>query len=158
MAYLTESSGNVFTDLGFSPNESANLEIRADLMLKVRRIIEDRGLTQVAAASLFGVSQPRISDVVRGKLHVFTIDMLVTMLRRAGLKTIVVEEISVPAGLAPSAGRASTTMVTLDTAFDDAQPTLFDLFGTIEAAHTIPARLERGFSRIDEPSQYALAA
>ena len=75
---------NVFGDLGFEPAEAENLKIRADLMIEIGRLIEARGLTQGQAAKVFGVSQPRISDIVRGKLSLFSIDMLVSMLGRAG--------------------------------------------------------------------------
>jgi predicted XRE-type DNA-binding protein len=85
MSKIVESSGNVFQDIGFTPAEAANLKLRADLMLQVRQVMRERNLTQIAAAKLFGVTQPRVSDLVRGKLHVFTIDALVAMLARAGV-------------------------------------------------------------------------
>ena len=81
---VRRSSGNVFQDLGFSPEEAENLRIRADLMIELTKIIETRGLTQADAAALLGVTQPRISDLVRGKIDRFSIDTLVGMLRRAG--------------------------------------------------------------------------
>jgi predicted XRE-type DNA-binding protein len=55
-------------------------------MIAVHNIISDRKLTQIPAAKLFGVSQHRISDLVRGRIEVFGIDMLVTMLSRAGVQ------------------------------------------------------------------------
>jgi len=78
------SSGNVFTDLGFSPEEAQNLKVRSDLMIELSKLIEARGLTQAAAAKLLGVTQPRISDLVRGKIHRFSVDSLIEMLGRAG--------------------------------------------------------------------------
>lgn len=78
------SSGNVFTDLGFSPEEAQNLKVRSDLMIELSKLIEARGLTQVAAAKLLGVTQPRISDLVRGKIHRFSVDTLIEMLGHAG--------------------------------------------------------------------------
>ena len=83
---LRRSSGNVFRDLGFSKEESENLRIRSELMARLTRLIEDRGLTQAEAAKIFGVSQPRVSDLVRGKMDLFSIDMLVVMLSKAGLQ------------------------------------------------------------------------
>ena len=83
--HITPPGGNVFADLGFQPEQAANLLIRTDLMIEIERIIEQRGLRQKEAARLFGVSQPRISDLVRGKLDTFTIDSLVTMLAHAGV-------------------------------------------------------------------------
>lgn len=83
---ITPSSGNVFMDLGFSVEEAENLKIRSSLMISIRKLIESRGLKQTEAAELFGVTQPRISDLVRGKMELFSIDGLVNMLAHAGLR------------------------------------------------------------------------
>ena len=82
---MQRSTGNVFEDLGFASEEAENLRIRADLMIELSKLIKDRALTQAAAASLFGVSQPRISDLMNGKIERFSIDTLVAMLGRAGI-------------------------------------------------------------------------
>lgn len=58
------SIGNGFRDFGFAPVEAENLRIRSELMIQIRRLIEERKLTQAAAAKLFGVTQPRVSDLV----------------------------------------------------------------------------------------------
>lgn len=81
---MTRSTGNVFRDLGFSPQESASLQIRSDLMMKLSEMIRRRKLTQAMAARLLGVTQPRISDLVRGKIELFSIDTLVEMVSLAG--------------------------------------------------------------------------
>jgi predicted XRE-type DNA-binding protein len=81
---LTKSQGNVFRDVGFGPEEAASLKIRADLMIKLSEILERRKLTQAAAAKLMGVTQPRVSDLVRGKVDLFSIDTLIDMISRAG--------------------------------------------------------------------------
>src|SRR3990172_5409492 len=86
---LRRSSGNVFRDLGFPAEEAENLRIRSDLMARLARVIKTRGLTQAEAARQFGVTQPRISDLVRGKIDLFSIDMLVGMLGKAGLHVTV---------------------------------------------------------------------
>lgn len=91
-ATITRSSGNVFEDLGFSREEAEHLRIRSALMVIVSELIKTRGLTQTQAAKLFGVSQPRISDLVRGKIGLFSIDTLVDMLASAGVRI----ELSVP--------------------------------------------------------------
>lgn len=83
---ITPSSGNVFADLGFGPEEAEHLRIRSDLMVALRKLIEDRRLTQAEAARVFGVTQPRISDLVRGRIDLFSIDTLVDMLARAGIR------------------------------------------------------------------------
>jgi predicted XRE-type DNA-binding protein len=79
---LQRGSGNVFADLGFPPEEAAHLLIRADLMGQLRVLIAERGLTQRAAAKALGVTQPRVSDLVRGRIELFSIDTLVEMLTR----------------------------------------------------------------------------
>lgn len=84
MTEITPSSGNAFQDLGFSPEEAANLKVRSTLVGGIRRIIEDRALKQAQAAELFGVTQPRISDLMRGKIELFSIDALINMLAHAG--------------------------------------------------------------------------
>jgi predicted XRE-type DNA-binding protein len=83
---VTPSSGNVFRDIGFSRVEAERLRIRSDLMRAVHSTIQDRGLTQAAAAHLLGVTQPRVSDLVRGRIDLFSIDTLIDMLTRAGLE------------------------------------------------------------------------
>ncbi len=82
---MQRSSGNVFRDLGFSAEEATHLKIRSDLMIRLTKLIETRGLTQAAAAKLLGVTQPRISDLTRGKIDRFSIDTLIAMLGHAGV-------------------------------------------------------------------------
>jgi predicted XRE-type DNA-binding protein len=83
---IRRSSGNVFRDLGFDREEAEHLKLRSDLMIEIRKVIEARRLTQAAAAALFGVSQPRISDLVRGKIDLFSIDTLIDMLAHVGVR------------------------------------------------------------------------
>ena len=83
---MRRSSGNVFRDLGFPPAEAESLRIRSELMARLRKVIDDKKMTQAAAARLFGVSQPRVSDLVRGRIELFSIDSLVNMLAKAGLR------------------------------------------------------------------------
>ena len=82
---MQRSAGNVFADVGFRPEEAEHLRIRADLMIAVRKVIASRKLTQVQAAKFFGVTQPRISNLVRGRIDLFSIDTLVDMLATAGI-------------------------------------------------------------------------
>lgn len=65
--------------------DTAHLRLRSELMDAVRDVIQRRGLRQREAAELFGVAQPRVSDLVRGKLDLFSIDTLVSMLAAAGV-------------------------------------------------------------------------
>ena len=83
---IHRSSGNVFRDLGFSEDEAEHLKVRSSLMIQIRKVLESRRLTQAQAAELFGVSQPRVSDLVRGKISLFSIDTLVDMLAHAGVR------------------------------------------------------------------------
>jgi len=83
---IERSSGNVFRDVGFGPKEAESMLLRAQLMVEVRRLIQARKLTQRAAAKLLGVTQPRISDLIRGKIDLFSIDTLVNMLARGGMR------------------------------------------------------------------------
>lgn len=83
--HVTEADGNVFADIGFPPEEAENLLIRSRLMTEIMLVIEK--MTQVRAAALLGVSQPRVSDLKRGKIGLFTIDALVNMLAHAGVRT-----------------------------------------------------------------------
>ena len=80
------ASQNVFDDLGFPQEEAEHLRIRSDLMIELTRFIKSRGLTQAQAAKLLGVTQPRISDLTRGKIDRFSIDSLVAMLGRASVR------------------------------------------------------------------------
>ena len=89
-AKLTRSSRNVFRDLGFSPDEAQHLKVRADLMLGLQTEIEARRLKQSEAAKLLGVTQPRVSDLVRGRIDLFSIDTLVDMLAKLGVRAKVV--------------------------------------------------------------------
>jgi predicted XRE-type DNA-binding protein len=82
-------SKNVFRDLGFGQEEAENLRVRAALMVELTEQIRRAGLTQKDAADTLGVTQPRISDLTRGKIDVFSIDTLVAMLSRIGIKTTI---------------------------------------------------------------------
>ena len=83
---VVKSSGNVFRDLGFTPEEAAILQMRAELMADLRKYIETKPLTQAQAAKLFGVTQSRVSDLVRGKWEKFSLEMLITLATKAGMR------------------------------------------------------------------------
>lgn len=76
---------DIFKVLGNDEALAENLKIRAELMHALRNYIESNELTQTEAAEIFDVSQPRVSDLVNGKIDKFTIDMLITMLSSAGI-------------------------------------------------------------------------
>ena|SRR5215510_7119080 len=82
---VTPSTGNVFRDLGFPKEESEHLLVRADLLIQVQKAIASKGLTQLEAAKLLRVTQPRISDLLRGRIDLFSTDALIDMLARLGV-------------------------------------------------------------------------
>mgnify|MGYP001221466202 FL=1 len=82
---IARSSGNVFSDLGFPSEEAEYLKIRSTLMIHLRKTIDAKGMKQAEAAKLLGVTQPRVSDLYKGKNHLFSIDTLVDMLAHAGV-------------------------------------------------------------------------
>jgi predicted XRE-type DNA-binding protein len=84
--FVVESCGNVFIDLGFPPDEAAILQMRADLMADLRKLIKAKKLTQVKAAKILGISQSRVSDLIRGKWERFSLEMLITLATRAGIR------------------------------------------------------------------------
>ncbi|MFC4764802.1 helix-turn-helix domain-containing protein [Dyella koreensis] len=81
---ITHSSGNVFADLGFSEPEATVHRMRSELMIEIEKMIQARHLTQTDAAKILQVSQSRISDLRRGKVEKFSLDMLVTFASRMG--------------------------------------------------------------------------
>lgn len=83
---IAESSGNVFIDLGFPPEEAAILQMRSELMGDLRKFIKAKKLTQTKAAHILGVSQSRVSDLIRGKWEKFSLEMLITLATRAGIR------------------------------------------------------------------------
>ncbi len=87
---VTRSSGNVFRDLGFPPDKAEHLLVRADLMIRLEKELGSRGLKQAEAAKLLGITQPRVSDLLRGRVELFSADALIDMLARLGIKVRVV--------------------------------------------------------------------
>jgi predicted XRE-type DNA-binding protein len=82
----TKSSGNVFVDLGYSSDEAAILQMRADLMANLRKFIKARKLTQSKAAEILGIRQSRVSDLTRGKWEKFSLEMLIILATKAGMR------------------------------------------------------------------------
>lgn len=87
---VRRSTGNVFRDLAFPAHEAEHLLVRSNLMLRLEQEIKGRGLTQAAAASRLGVSQPRVSNLLGGRIQLFSTDMLIDMLARLGVRVRVV--------------------------------------------------------------------
>jgi predicted XRE-type DNA-binding protein len=76
---VMERFDSVWEALGFGPEEAANLTARSSLMMQIEQIIEKAGWTQAEAARRCGVTQPRINDLLRGKINKFSVDALVNM-------------------------------------------------------------------------------
>ena len=83
---MTRSTGNVFRDLGFTPDEAERLRIRSDLLIQLQKTIRSQRLKQAEAAKLLGVTQRRVSDLMRGRIDLFSVDTLIDMLARLGIR------------------------------------------------------------------------
>lgn len=79
-------SDNVFADLGFDAAEASVLKMRSTLMNDLRLYIEKNGLTQAEAAKKLGITQSRVSDLIRGKWEKFNLEMLITLEAKLGRK------------------------------------------------------------------------
>jgi predicted XRE-type DNA-binding protein len=84
--HVTPAGRSVFYDLGFDEAEARVLEMRADLMAALREHIQKRGWTQSKAAEELGVTQPRISALMKGAWRHFSADMLLVLATRLGLR------------------------------------------------------------------------
>jgi predicted XRE-type DNA-binding protein len=83
---ITLGSDNIFEDLGFKSEEATNLKMRADLMLTLRSFIQEKGWTQQEAATFFEEKQPSITDLMNGEISHFTVDKLLSLLDKTGIK------------------------------------------------------------------------
>lgn len=77
---------SVWDALADTPEEAANLTLRSDLMMKIETIVKKNGWTQAEAAKRCGVSQPRINDLLRGRIARFSLDALVNIAAALGRK------------------------------------------------------------------------
>jgi len=82
----SRSTGNVFRDIGFSAGEAEHLLVRADLMIKVQKLVESKHLTQAELAKTPRITQPRVSDLRRGRIDLFSTDALIDILARLGVR------------------------------------------------------------------------
>ncbi len=80
-----ERFASVWDAIEDTPAEAENMKLRSALMMALKEHIAGTGLSQSQAAKLFGVTQPRVSDLVRGKIDLFSLDALVNMASTAGL-------------------------------------------------------------------------
>jgi predicted XRE-type DNA-binding protein len=77
---------SVWDAISASVEEAENMKLRSSLMIELKTFIDEAGLSQAQAAKRFGVTQPRISDLMRGKIDLFGLDTLVNMIAAAGMK------------------------------------------------------------------------
>ena len=82
---VIESSGNIFLDLGFPPYEAEVMLLRAKLAEALRVWMEREQLTQAKAAKRLGITQPRVSEITRGKVELLSLDYLVGLCAKAGI-------------------------------------------------------------------------
>lgn len=80
---------SVWDALEETPQAAASMKARSTLLMALSDVIQKQGMTQAEAAALFGVTQPRISDLVRGKIHLFSLDVLMNMAAMAGMSPVV---------------------------------------------------------------------
>lgn len=78
------TKGNVFKDLGFTDGEAIALAMRVDLAVEIEKFIRQKNLTQTRASKYFGIPQPKISKILRGKIDEFSIDYLVKVVAKTG--------------------------------------------------------------------------
>lgn len=83
---ITKASGNIFLDLGFAPQEASDMLLRAQLAEGLRSWMEREGLTQAKAAKRLGIAQPRVSDIVHGRVEFMSLDYLVGLSSKAHLE------------------------------------------------------------------------
>ncbi|GAB2951350.1 helix-turn-helix domain-containing protein [Hafnia psychrotolerans] len=88
---IIETFESVWDAIEDTPQQAENMKVRSTLMMILTAHIDKTKMTQVQAAKVFGVTQPRISDLMRGKISVFSIDMLVNMLASAELRITNIE-------------------------------------------------------------------
>lgn len=81
-----QTFASVWDALEETPEEAANMRLRSELAIRVRAAVEEWKLTQAQAARRLGVTQPRLNDLLRGRVDRFSLDALVGLADRAGLK------------------------------------------------------------------------
>jgi predicted XRE-type DNA-binding protein len=84
---ITLGSGNIFLDLGFDPAEAHIMQMRAEVMLGIELKVKSLGWTQLQTAKQLGITQPRVSKLLKGVWQDFSLDMLLTLAARAGMRT-----------------------------------------------------------------------
>ncbi len=82
----TQEFASVWDAIEDTPDAAEHMRIRSSLMTSLKQHVKEQGWTQTEAAAALGVTQPRLSDLMRGKVSLFGIDALISMLNAAGLR------------------------------------------------------------------------
>ena len=101
---FTKSSGNLFKDAGYNRMEAKNLQFRSYLMTALRKYILSKGWSQMEAAERLEVTQPRISNLIHGKIDLFSSGVLIEMLEKAGFEIASTAELDLLLNLGVPAG------------------------------------------------------
>ncbi len=86
---MTKRFASVWDAIENTPQQAACMRARSELMMHLGELIRTSGISQAEAAAMFGVTQPRISDLIRGKINLFSLDTLLDMAATAGLNPTV---------------------------------------------------------------------
>jgi len=81
-----ETFANVWDAIASSPEEAKVLKMRSELMLAIEKHVKASGMTQVQAAEMLGLTQPRLSDLLRGKFNKFNLEMLIELAEKCGIR------------------------------------------------------------------------
>jgi len=82
----TQTFANVWDALEDTPDDAATMTMRSNVMIAIKEEVRRWNTTQAQAARRLGVTQPRLNDLLHGKINKFSLDTLVTLAKRAGLK------------------------------------------------------------------------
>jgi len=82
----TQEFASVWDAIEDTPDAAEHMRIRSSLMTSLKQHVKEQGWAQTEAAAALGVTQPRLSDLMRGKISLFEIDALISMLNAAGLR------------------------------------------------------------------------
>lgn len=90
----TEGYTSVWDAISDTQEEAANLQVRAQIMTKISNIVKENGWTQAEAAIRCGITQPRINDLLRGRISRFSLDALVNIAAALGMRVHVELEVA----------------------------------------------------------------
>jgi predicted XRE-type DNA-binding protein len=82
---MKERFTSVWDAIEKTPADAANMKARSDVMIAIREVVDKWDVTQTQAAKRLGITQPRLNDLVRGRIDKFSLDALMNLAARAGL-------------------------------------------------------------------------